>query len=98
MQNSAIMVTTVRQLHSCQQVTSYPEAEQDASADTPLIAPQGAQQQQQQFMQMQLATGNQVGGFLKNSPPVSCTVSVNHSPRLSFLVFFYFIFVLAISR
>ncbi|CAN0370972.1 unnamed protein product, partial [Hapterophycus canaliculatus] len=42
------------------QVTSYPEAEQDASADTPLIAPVGAQQQQQQqFMQMQLATGNQ---------------------------------------
>ncbi len=42
------------------QVTSYPEAEQDASADTPLIAPQGAQAQQQQFMQMQLASGNQV--------------------------------------
>eukprot|EP00752_Nemacystus_decipiens_P003584 g3303.t1 len=41
------------------QVTSYPETEQEASADTPLIAPQGAQQQQQQFMQMQLASGNQ---------------------------------------
>eukprot|EP00904_Undaria_pinnatifida_P008386 jgi/Undpi1/4678/HiC_scaffold_18.g08032.m1 len=44
------------------QVTSYPDAEQEASADTPLIAPnggQGRQQQQQQFMQMELANGNQ---------------------------------------
>ena len=47
--------------HDAHQVTSYPETEQEASADTPLIAPQGAQQQQQQqFMQMQLASGNQV--------------------------------------
>lgn len=45
------------------QVTSFPEAEQEASADTPLIAPHGAQgqqQQQQQLMQMELASGNQV--------------------------------------
>ncbi|CAM9201539.1 unnamed protein product [Ectocarpus sp. 12 AP-2014] len=46
------------------QVTSYPEAEQEASADTPLIAAQGQQQQQQQFMQMQLASGNQ--GYLES--------------------------------
>lgn len=52
-------MSSVFPLFSSCQVTSYPEAEQEASADTPLIAPQGAQQQQQ-FMQMQLASGNQV--------------------------------------
>ena len=41
------------------QVTSYPQEELEVSADTPLIAPRGAQGKHQQI-QTQLASGNQV--------------------------------------
>ncbi|CAN0267739.1 unnamed protein product [Ascophyllum nodosum] len=41
-----------------QQVTSYPQEELEVSADTPLIAPRGAQGKHQQI-QTQLASGNQ---------------------------------------